>query len=364
MTKGMERVDRLDRQQSHEIEVKRSLLEAKQSVLPILLRLWLRMRRNRLLFWTGVVNLSVLLGASVALLAPIWNNPKTLNQGHLNNPKPPRRDFLRNGLPYQISRPVNILILGVQPHPGVWSTSPAAFSSTSDLMLLLRLDPERKLMRVLSIPKDSQVVLPNVGLDKISVANSLGGPTFTARIVSRTLNNVPIDRYVRITTDAMQQLVNQLGGVEVFVPQRMLYQDNTQQLQIDLDAGWQTLDGEQAEQFARFRASKVGDLDRMQRQQVLLKALRDRLTSPSVLPRLPQITRSMQNYVDTNLSAVEILAIANFAVELNPDKLQMLLLPGDLSPFSRDPNSYWIYLPGQDQIMSRYFDTIEMSTLR
>ena len=360
MIKGIVRVDRLDRQQLHQLKTRRSQ-EAKQNSSFTVHRLWFQMRRNRLLFWIGVVNLSVLLGASVALLTPFLSNPNTLNQGlSLDNVKQPRREFLRNGLPYQISRPVNILIMGIQPHLGVWSTSGAAFSGTSDTMLLLRLDPDRKLLRVLSIPKDSQVVLPEIGLDKISNANSIGGPAFAARIVSRNLNNVPIDRYVRITTDALKQLVDQLGGVEVFVPVRMLYQDKTQHLQIDLDAGWQTLSGEQAQQFARFRASGVGDLDRVQRQQVLLKALRDRLTSPAVLPRLPQIVRIVQSYVDTNLSPAEILAIANFAVELNPDQLQMLLLPGDLSPFSRDLSSYWIYTPGQDQIMNNYFDTYAM----
>ena len=51
------------------------------------------------------------------------------------------------------------------------------------------------------------------------------------------------------------------------------------------------------------------------------------------------------------------MAIANFAVALKPENLQMLLLPGDLSPFSKDPSSYWIYTPGQDSIMSKYFGT-------
>ncbi len=305
------------------------------------------------MFWIGVVNLSLLTGAAVALLTPIWGD-RTTNQGLSLESKQQRKDFLSNGLPYQISRPVNILIMGIQPHPGVWNTSPSAFTGTSDTMLLLRLDPERQSLRVLSIPKDSQVVLPN-GLGKISLANSIGGPALTSRVVSRTLNNVAIDRYVRITTDALQQLVDQLGGVEIFVPQRMVYQDATQQFQIDLDQGWQTLNGEQAEQFARFRASKVADLDRVQRQQLLIKALRDRLTSPAVLPRLPQIARIVQSYVDTNLSPEEILAIGNFAVALNPENLQMVLLPGDLSPFSQDPSSYWLYAPGQDMVMSKYF---------
>lgn len=355
MQKGIGKVDRL-RQQLNAVEAGRSRFLTKRNLLFIRRSLWLRMTKNRLMFWIGVVNLSLLLGASFALLTPIWGDRNSWQGISWENSKQHRQDFLRNGLPYQISRPVNILVMGIEPHPDVAWNTPTALAGTSDTMLLLRLDPERKSLGVLSIPKDSQVVLPS-GLGKVSLANADGGPALAARVVSRTLNNVPIDRYVRITTEALRQLVDQLGGVEIFVPQKMSYQDATQQLQIDLDQGWQTLNGEQAEQFARFRASQANDLDRVQRQQMLLKAVRDRLTSPSVLPHLVQITRILQTYVDTNLSPEEILAVVNFSAALNPENLQMLLLPGDLSPYSKDPSSYWLFSPGQDQIMSKYFGT-------
>ena len=353
------RVDKRLRRQLNQVEIKGSLAQVKQTLWFIRRWLWFHITRNRLLFWIGVTNLSLLLGASIALLTPIFWGDRNIKQLSASNSRQPNNTFLSNGLPYQISRPVNILVMGIEPSPNV--SNPTAISGSSDTMLLLRLDPEQKSIRVLSIPKDSQVTLPN-GLGKISQANSQGGSTLAARVVSRTLNNVPIDRYLSISTNALQQLVDQLGGVEIFVPQRMSYQDATQKLQIDLDSGWQTLNGEQVEQFARFRASKAGELDRVQRQQILLKALRDRLTSPAVLPRLPQITRIAQTLVDTNLSPEEMLAIANYTVALKAENLQMLLLPGDLSPFSQDPSSYWLYTPGQDQIMSKYFGTFTIGT--
>jgi len=356
VVKGIERAENQSIQPS-EVRVKRELEDVKRNLFFVLHRLWFLMSRNRLLFWGGVVTFSVMLGASVALLTPIWSDRSTSQAQKLTsgNSKLHDSDLSRNGLQYQVARSVNILVMGVEPNPNVRNTSPEAFSGSSETMLLLRLEPNDKAMRVLSIPKDSQVTIPEIGLEKISIANSLGGPAFAARVVSRTLNNVPIDRYVRITTDALRELVDQLGGVEVFVPQRMAYKDATQQFEIDLEPGWQTLNGEQAVQFARFRDSETGDLERVQRQQALLKALRDRLTSPAVLPRLSQITRIVQSYVDTNLSPEEILALVTFSVEVEQQNFQMVLLPGDLSPLSRDPNSYWIYAAGQDQVMSKYF---------
>lgn len=359
MVKGVERSGNRLKLQPAEVEVKRKLKDVRQNVLFNFYRLWFILRKNRLLFWGGVVTFSMLLGASGALLTPLWSNQDSLQQGL----QFPGKAFLKMRSPgdlwsnisqYQLSRPVNILVMGIAPLAGA-SNNSSDFKGASDTMLLLRLDPNNKTMTVLSIPRDSQVVIPGVGLAKVSVANSMGGPALAARVVSRTLNNVAIDRYVRITTGALRELVELVGGVEVFVPQRMLYKDAAQKLDIDLDPGWQTLNGEQAQQFARFRDSEVGDLARLQRQQALLKALRDRLTSPAVLLRLPKITRIMHSYVDTNLSLAELLTLVNFSVE-DQQNFQLVLLPGSLSPLSQDPSSYWLDPAGQDQVMGEYFD--------
>ena len=332
---------------------KRRLKDAKRDFLCFLYRVWFLLRKNRLLFWGGVITSATLLGGSLALLTPLWSNRNSLNQEQYS------RSFFKTRspvVPDQLSRSVNILVMGIDPFAGVRNTSQKNFTGSSDTILLLQLNPNDKTVKVLSIPKDSQVVVPGVGLAKISLANSLGGSSLAARVVSRTLNNVPIDRYVRVTTNAFRELVDQLGGVEVFVPQKMSYRDATQKLEIDLDPGWQTLNGSQAEQFARFRDSSIGEITRVQRQQSLLKALRDRLTSSTVLPRLPQLSHMLQNYVDTNLSLEEMLALANFCVELNQENLHMVLLPGNLSPFSQDPSSYWLDSSSeQNRIMGEYF---------
>jgi LCP family protein required for cell wall assembly len=340
------------------VQAKRQAREARQHLLLIL---WSMRQRNPLLFWGSIITMSMAFGASVALFAPIWPNSNTLTQerqfagqGFIKRRSPV--DFWADASQYQISRPVNILVMGIDPPKNTANNAPGIFAGSSDTILLVRLDPTSQSMKVLSIPKDSQVVIPEIGLEKISLANAHGGPALAARVVSRTLNNVPIDRYVRMTTTALQELIDALGGVEVFVPQQMSYVDATQKLEINLSAGWQTLDGDQAQQFARFRNSNVGDLERSQRQQILLKAIRDRLTSPTVLPRLPKLARSMQSYIDSNLSLVETLAILNFGITVEPQNFQMVLVPGNLSPLSLDPSSYWLDGIGINRVMSEYFD--------
>jgi LCP family protein required for cell wall assembly len=212
---------------------------------------------------------------------------------------------------------------------------------------------------MLSIPRDTQVEIPGVGIAKINDANVEGGPALAARVASRTLNDVKIDRYVRVTTDAFRELVDLVGGIEVFVPYQMRYVDATQNLNINLEPGWQTLNGDQAEQFARFRKDQYGDIGRVQRQQALLKALRQRLTSPAVIPRLPEAIRVIQQYVDTNLSLEEMLALVGFSLDLKQDDFKMVLLPGRFSAPKEYVASYWIVdSTRRDRVMREYFNQI------
>ncbi|NJL19943.1 MAG: LCP family protein [Leptolyngbyaceae cyanobacterium SM1_3_5] len=267
------------------------------------------------------------------------------------------KDLMRQTLRYEVTRPVNVLVMGVDRVLEAEPNSPEVLMGRSDTMLLVRIDPQNNAVNVLSIPRDTQVDIPGEGLTKINYANEVGGPGLAARVVSHTLNDVPIDRYVRVSTDAFRELVDLLGGVEVYVPQEMKYTDNTQDLFIDLEQGWQTLNGEQAEGFARFRADGNGDIGRVQRQQTLIRALRERLTSPAVLPRLPQAIELMQKYVDTNLTLEEMLALVSFGLNLDRQDFHMVMLPGRFSTPDEYIASYWMLdEAGRDQVLASYFE--------
>ncbi|NJM18135.1 MAG: LCP family protein [Richelia sp. SM1_7_0] len=317
----------------------------------------------RWLFWILTVvmgvTLSGLLVSSLALWTPLWSGvDKTedeLGWSTLDAEDAPLTgDLWSNISQYQLKKPMNILVLGVEPVPGTVEGSPESFAGNSDTMLLVRVNPEDKTIRVLSIPKGTMISIPERGLNKVSQANASDGPVLAARVVSRSLSNAPIHRYIRISTDGLRQLVDQLGGVEVFVPKPMQYEDSAQKLSINLVSGWQTLDGEKAEQYVRFREQNSGDLERVQRQQTMLLALRERLWSPKVLPRLPQLTRLTRKYFDTNLKLEEMMALVNFTLKVEQNDFQMTLLPGIFSRLSADPDSYWLDLNGQADLLANY----------
>lgn len=266
-------------------------------------------------------------------------------------------ELWQSGFRYRVTRPVNILLMGVDRVPEAETDSGQIFAGRTDTLLLARVDPDQGTANLLSIPRDTQVDIPGEGIAKINHANVAGGPELVATTIQENLGPVAIDRYVRVSTGALRELVDLVGGVEVYVPQRMVYEDRSQDLHIDLQQGWQTLNGSQAEQFARFRADGQGDIGRVQRQQMLLKALRERLTSPAVIPRLPQIVRVMMRYVDTNLSLEEILALAHFSLELAPEDLHMVMLPGRFSTPNEYVASYWLMdSDASRRVMNEFFD--------
>jgi polyisoprenyl-teichoic acid--peptidoglycan teichoic acid transferase len=266
-------------------------------------------------------------------------------------------DLFKNGFRYQVKRPVNILVMGIDRVADAKPGSDEMFSGNSDSLLLLHLDPNQRSLNVLSVPRDTQVEIPSLGLTKINQANPSGGPALTGKVISDTLGGVTIDRYVRFSTDAFRELIDQVGGIEVNVPADMNYEDKTQKLYIDLKRGQQTLDGNKAEQFARFRNDNLGDIGRVQRQQTLLKALREKLSSPMMLPRIPGIVQRMQKYIDTNLTLEETSALLNYGLGLDQKTVKMVLLPGRFSGPKEFQASYWILEPdARDRIMKEYFD--------
>ncbi|PZV09796.1 MAG: LytR family transcriptional regulator [Leptolyngbya sp.] len=308
-------------------------------------------------FALGIVTIaSTTVGLTAALLLP-------LPMGLVAKDKTAKPlDLWQFGIGYQVSRPVNILVMGIDRVPTAAPGSREIFSGRSDTMLLLRVDPDTDSISLLSMPRDTQVEIPRVGTTKINDANVQGGATLAARTVSSVLNGVQIDRYLRVSTEAFRELVDLMGGVEVYVPKPMVYEDKTQKLKINLSPGKQVLNGAQAEQFARFRNDDLGDIGRVQRQQALLKALRKQLTSPTVIPRIPSLVQAMQKYIDTNLTVEEMLALVSAGRKLGDGNFKMVMLPGRFSSPDEFRASYWIMDPtGRDRVMKQYFDIAPLS---
>ncbi|AVH66654.1 LytR family transcriptional regulator [Nostoc sp. 'Peltigera membranacea cyanobiont' 213] len=322
-------------------------------------------------FWVGMSGIAMVSATAGALLAvSLTSTP--LQQAQLS----PQEEAAFDGdrisggvLRFsELTRPVNLLVMGMSVLPPDIQNPPEdtknlrylpqvnSFDGLSDVMLLLKFDPETKKIIMLSIPRDTRTQIEGYGVKKINAANVDGGPALTARTVSNLLGGAGIDRYIRINVLGVAKLIDALGGVTVYVPKNMKYQDDSQHLYINLKAGKQHLSGEQALQLLRFRHDELGDIGRIQRQQMVIRALMDQTLNPTTVAQLPKVLDVVKDHIDTNLTVEELVALMGFGVRTNRSNMQMLMLPGRFSEKGEFDASYW--LPNKDgiaKLMAQHF---------
>ncbi len=191
----------------------------------------------------------------------------------------------------------------------------------TDTILLAAYDVAAQEVNVMSIPRDTMV---NVSWDikRInSVYNMYGGGDegieALDREISQLVGFVP-DFQVVVEWKAVGELVDAIGGVWYDVPRDMYYWDPTQDLLIDVDKGYQKLDGDKAMQVVRFRDGPNGyvngDLGRIETQQGFLKALMEQCLQITNITRIRELAQVFTDNVTTNLTIPNILWFAQQAL--------------------------------------------------
>lgn len=237
----------------------------------------------------------------------------------------------------QLSERMTVLVMGVDSN----GRQAERFTGCrSDTMIVVNLDPQNHRVGIVSIPRDSRVAIAGGhGTDKINSAHAYGGPELSARTISENWG-VPIDHYVVVDTQALKDLCQLLGPVEVLVEKEMHYHDWAAHLHIDLKPGLQTLSPEQVEQYVRFRHDPRGDIGRIERQQWFFRAAAKKLQDPQFLLRLPDLIRMAHDYVRTDLSLEDMARVATFAKDVKPETVVTAMLPGEAQMING--GSYWI----------------------
>lgn len=238
----------------------------------------------------------------------------------------------------------NILVVGVDSNGK--GTDP--FKGTrSDTMILVNIDPASHSVNAISIPRDSKVYLAgDHGVQKINAAHALGGIELTIKTIEDTLG-IKIDKYVVVNNDGVKKLVDALDGVPVYIEKDMYYNDNAGGLHINLSKGLHVLNGEQVEGYLRFRKDGLGDIGRTSRQQWFVKAVLEKLQSPTVIPKIPEVLNIASTYVKTNLSLYEMSHLAAALRNVNMSDVEFATLPG--APSKKGYISYWILDPEKTQ---------------
>ena len=175
-------------------------------------------------------------------------------------------------------------------------------------------------VRKLSIPRDSFAEIPGHGGQKINAAYALGGPALMIKTVEDFMGNgVQVNHLIEVDFKNFPKLIDALGGIDVQVEQRICSPpfDNFWK-GLRFKKGEQHLDGERALGFARIRknacAPNETDIERAQRQQQVLTAIKDSVVSPGTFFRLPLVSWRAPRALKTDMNGPQLLALfADFA---------------------------------------------------
>lgn len=219
---------------------------------------------------------------------------------------------------------VSVLLIGVDDSD---DRQQGDSNSRADALLVATLNPKQKTVKLLSIPRDSYVYIPEVDYkDKITHANAYGGTKATIETVEEMLD-IPIDYYLKTNFNAFIDVVDALGGVEVEVPYERIEKDETDAGTIHLMPGLQVLDGRHALALARTRKLD-NDIERGKRQQMIIQAMMDQAKSPAAITKFGDVIDALGNNIKTDMQYNEMLSFLEYAKGGIPS-VDTLTLEGD-----------------------------------
>jgi polyisoprenyl-teichoic acid--peptidoglycan teichoic acid transferase len=221
---------------------------------------------------------------------------------------------------------INILLLGIggKGHDGAYLT---------DTIMLASLQPSAKKVALVSIPRDLAVPMEGMGQQKINAINAYAeskepgsGGVAVSQAVSNLLN-IPVDYYVRVDFQGFINIIDALGGVDVFVDNTfddysypiLGNEDNTNYAarfeHLHIDQGQQHMDGSLALKYARSRHAygvEGSDFARAKRQQKIIEAVKNKVLNINMLlqpMKISDIAGQLQDHVSTNLQVWEMLKL-------------------------------------------------------
>ena len=252
----------------------------------------LRKMRNRKLFWSFILCFFIVVGSLTHLG---FNSDFTRIAENLTS------TVTSETILPTFRKPVTIMLMGVDERKDD--------VGRSDTLMILNLSNDKA--SLLTIPRDTMVYINRHGYQKINAAYAHGGAKLSRETVEDFLG-IDIDYYVTINKSRFAEVIDAMGGVDIYVERDMHYEDpwdDNGGLYIDLKQGMQHLDGQTAIEFVRYR-DEEGDVGRVRRQQAFMRACADKLSDPSMLIKIPELLSVAVKAIDTDLSSGEMLAAA------------------------------------------------------
>lgn len=218
------------------------------------------------------------------------------------------------------SKRVNILMLGLN-------------DGLSDVMMVGSYDLKNQRVDVISVPRDTYYYRPeylSAGAQKINSIYHTDGLIPTVEAVSDVLLGMPINYYVIVDYEAIETIVDEIGGVPMYIPNKMEYHDeyDTPPLHIYFEEGYQVLNGEDAVKFLRFRKGiggyAQGDIGRISAHQEFIKAAIKQALDHGIV----DTAKVAFEEIESDITLDMIVKIARKAINLDSENIYTWTVPG------------------------------------
>ncbi len=228
----------------------------------------------------------------------------------------------------------NILLLGIDRRP-----DETHYVDRTDTMILATVYPQARYAGMLSIPRDLWVKVPMGFMDRINTAHfyaeaqSPGSGPAAAMAVVQSNFGVTVNGYVRVDLAGFVRIIDAMGGIDLNVPHPLVdyayptYDYGT--TTVSFAAGPQHMDGARALAYARIRHGS-SDLQRAERQQLVIQAVFQRLLQPAAWLQLPQVSVAIGDSIQTNLSPLDVARLAPTLLWVGPGKIDRAVIEGSM----------------------------------
>ncbi|WP_277220796.1 LCP family protein [Peptoniphilus vaginalis] len=222
---------------------------------------------------------------------------------------------------------VNILLIGIDSSDVTYEKDED--SKRADTIMLLSIDPKHDRIRLLSIPRDTYYKLKGYDNYRMNAAYSRGGIDLQVSSVEDFLG-IKISHYVTVNYEAVEELVDAIGGVEVYTPKYKYIDPSTvPPLEINFEEGLHLLDGKDSVKYLRIRKIyKDQDLDRIKAQQDFIMKIFDKMKSPRMLLKLPKLVSIANKHIETDMNYGQLSYLAYYGVTLDKENIAMKTVPG------------------------------------
>lgn len=198
----------------------------------------------------------------------------------------------------------------------------------TDTILLATIDTKAGTVNVLSIPRDTRAYMEDGSVHKINAAHNRG----SERMLTEITNTVGFrpDNFVVLDYEDFKKIIDAIDGVDVYVPMDMYY--IADDMVIDLKEGQQTLSGEQALMFMRYRAGYAdADLGRIRAQQTVFLSLAKKLMSAQTIWSVPKLAKIFFDDIETDFKLSEIVWLGIKCIGMDFEGFSVDMIPGHIS---------------------------------